>query len=112
MIIELKLLLLAIPIDIICLYIQMKWGMDPNTAIRNITITIISGLIIFFTLCDPWHDLYIMNTTDPYGVSSNLQLGMIAIAVCPGLIVTTIWTYIECELIFRKYNKQTKKRKH
>lgn len=108
MMIETKLLILAIAINIICLYKQAKAGYDKPTILRNTIITLGLGLILYFTIANHWYNSIPMTTTDPYGVTNNIQLGMIAISICPGLLITTIGTYIECKLIFKKYNKKEK----
>ena len=97
-----ELLILAIVIDAICLYNLIKWTSPPNVRIRNIIIIIISAIIVFFIGGYAWYGTWTVTTTDPWGVEGPSQLGVIAICLAPGLLIATVLTRIEDEIIFRK----------
>ncbi len=110
---EFKVLILSITIDVICLYKLMKWGPMPETNVRNGAVVIISGLILYFTVGWIWYNAWSIPTTDPWGVTSDLQLGMIAVSMCPGLLVMTIWTFISDEIVvmMREDRREERKRR-
>lgn len=92
---EFKILILSIIIDMICIYKLLKWNPPPEIKIKNILITIISGIILYITIGFKWYNTISITTTDPWGITGSTQIGMIAVSICPALIIMTIWTYIK-----------------
>ena len=107
---ELKILIIAIVIDVICLYKLLKFDPLPDTEFRNGAIIVISGIILYFAIGSNWWGMLPLTGTDPYGVTSTTQLGAIAVAICPGSLVAWIWTYLEYSIPLWKELRQSKKK--
>ena len=103
---DLTILIFSIPINIICIYKLNKWTQPDTTTMKITLATIISGIVIFYTVGWIWSGRLALPTRDHLGMTGMLQLGRISVSMCPGILVGTIWSYFKYELLFRKEMKE------
>ena len=93
---ERKVLFLAIAVDVIGIYKLHIWDLPEDSNKINILITVISGIILYFTIGSIWFTYSPNSIPDIYGNPDSLQPEYLAAAVCisPAILVLTIWHYI------------------
>ena len=90
---------IAAIIDIICIYKITKWSPPEDIWLKIVGVTIVSGLILFFTIGRLWiipptpEEMASSGTFPTDGTSFNWI--PVAVAILPGLAGGTIYTYIK-----------------